>query len=293
MKRTVLLAVVVLAILPAAAPGAFPGRNGPIVYGWFDASEGGDVAEWYSERSIRTRKGIVLGCVEQGLESMPAPAGCGVPSFDSPAVSPDGSLIAFDAGAAIALVGMDGTGFRTLPTPANDSQPAFSPSGRRLAFVRRTSATAPFWIWIRDLSTGDVRRLAAGTSPAWSTRGWIAFLRDGRIYRIRPDGTGLRGLTDARATSISWAPDGERIAFTRLAGGAFVMRTDGTGLRRIVRGQYWELAWSPNGRRIALREFHLVVVGLGGRELRDLGEVEYSGAYSVWGMNGMDWAPLP
>jgi len=294
MKRTLLVALAALAALPAAAPASFPGRNGEIVYGWTKTADTDNAGNWMAERSIRTRERLVYGCLDSSLDPAPRPAACDVEWFRDPAVSPDGSLVAFDTGAAVALVGMDGSGFRTLPTPTDDSQPAFSPSGRRLAFVRRASPTAPFRIWVRDLDTGRARPLVAGSSPDWSVRGWIAFLRDGRIHRIRPDGSGLRRLTRFRATAISWAPDGERIALTkRDDGGAFVMRADGTAIRRIARGPYWDVTWSSDGRRLALRDFDLLVVGLRGRELENLGEIEYSGAYSTSEAYGIDWAPSP
>jgi Tol biopolymer transport system component len=48
------------------------------------------------------------------------------------------------------------------------------------------------------------------------------------IYVMRPDGSGVQRLTDARAYTPAWSPDGSRIVFS--APGLFVMRADGSGI---------------------------------------------------------------
>lgn len=82
------------------------------------------------------------------------------------------------------------------------------------------------------------------------------------IYSMRPDGTGLRNLTDDATDDAqpAWSPDGRLIAFAKgercCADGEvdlFVMRADGTGLRRLTDapGNEADPAWSPDGQRIA------------------------------------------
>ena len=98
------------------------------------------------------------------------------------------------------------------------------------------------------------------TEPAWSPDGRrIAFVsrRNGRwhIYVMRPNGTGVRRLTDSAAEddSPTWSPDGRRIAFSR-GGELFAIASRGGPARRIggaVGGEALDPAWSPDGKLIA------------------------------------------
>ena len=96
----------------------------------------------------------------------------------------------------------------------------------------------------------------------------IAFSRDGHIFVINPDGSGLRQLTNdslGQDDMPAWSPDGLRIAFTRFRpdrgymmfgeAAIHVINADGTGLQRLsaVGDSIYdaEPSWSPDGSRIA------------------------------------------
>ena len=147
--------------------------------------------------------------------------GLGEIDYD-PVWSPDGRSIVFtsdrNGSADLYRVQPDGTGLERLTeNPAYDDQAAFSPDGKRLVFVTtRNGGTSD--LWTLDLQTKAAKALTSGPGgdfrPAWSPDGkWIAFSSDrgstmpmgrGRwehlqladIYLVRPDGTGLKRITE-------------------------------------------------------------------------------------------------
>jgi len=72
------------------------------------------------------------------------------------------------------------------------------------------------------------------------------------ISVMNPDGTGRKRICPANPFSLSWSPDGERIAFVS-AYDIFIINADGTGRRNITNTpntKECDLDWSPDGRRI-------------------------------------------
>lgn len=88
--------------------------------------------------------------------------------------------------------------------------------------------------------------------------GRIAFTREGRLFTIKPNATGLRLLTPRGADrgSPTWSADGRRIAFTRFTrrgSAVFVIHADGSKLRRVssyTRGYLSAAEWRPGRRQI-------------------------------------------
>ncbi len=152
---------------------------------------------------------------------------------------------------------VDGSGVERLTdSPAIDDQAVLSPDGRRVAFVStRESRTAN--IWVLDLASKRVHNVTGGRDvqasepgkpsgffrPSWSPDGqWITFSSDRNtewtghengagaghrqtlsVYVIRPDGTGLKRLTDGTRSSGTpqWSADSKRVVFYEVpAGGA-------------------------------------------------------------------------
>jgi Tol biopolymer transport system component len=151
--------------------------------------------------------------------------------------SPDGRKLAFLRGRgcndftfSLYVVRSDGSGLRDLTSklgalncgggsPASD--PAWSPDGRKLAFVR----------------------LNAGFGEP--------------IYVVKADGSGLRRLTRSSALDAdpTWSPDGRKLAFVSARDGnseVYVMNADGSGQRSLTRNPAFDAnpAWSPDGRKI-------------------------------------------
>jgi Tol biopolymer transport system component len=191
---------------------------------------------------------------------------------DNPAWSPDGKRLLFtnDAGhhADIYVVRADGTGERKL-APADDPfpSPSWSPDGKRIMFLR--DAGIGGGIYVMNADGTHVRLLAKSgtTDPTWSPDGRLIAYSElvyctpppgescsptEEIYVIRSDGTHRRALSRApqRAT-VSWSPDGTRIAF-EAAGGLAVVDVATGRIRMLTRagGDAFPV-WSPNGKLIA------------------------------------------
>jgi Tol biopolymer transport system component len=160
--------------------------------------------------------------------------------------SSDGKWVAFtserDGSAELYRTKSDGTGLERLTNnPAYDDQAAFSPDAERIVFVSsREGGHAN--LWILDVATREVKRLtreeAGDFRPNWSPDGkWIAFSSDrnepyvtasGRweqehlieIYLIRPDGSGLRRLTNLGGAcgTPRWSRDGKKLVAVCMTG---------------------------------------------------------------------------
>ena len=176
-----------------------------------------------------------------------------------------------DGGAQVATINADGTGYRELTTgPNNNGFPSPSPDGS--ALVYRTFGPQGDGLRIMNTQTRAVRTLTEGYDnfPLWSPRGdLIMFSRvvdnDYEIYSIKPDGSGLKRLTNAPGNDAhqGWSPDGSHIVFASARAGfkdeatytnapqpygeIFVMRADGTDVQQLTDNQWEEgtPAWRP------------------------------------------------
>jgi Tol biopolymer transport system component len=181
-----------------------------------------------------------------------------------------------EGGAQIATIRPDGTGYREVTSDANNNGfPSMAPDGKR--FVYRSFGADGEGLRIMNLETHAVTRLTSGYDnfPLWSPRGdLIMFSRqaqgDYQIYTVKPDGSGVKRLTNTRGTDAhqAWSPDGEHIVFasSRMGfkdevtytdapqpyGEIFVMRYDGSNVQQLTDNQ-WEdgtPAWQPTGKRV-------------------------------------------
>jgi Tol biopolymer transport system component len=294
----VALAGSVLAVLAGVSltesAATTPGRNGRIVY----AQEVRGTFQLFTIRSNGTARAKLGDLTGEAVH---------------PDWSPDGTKVVFELDhphgpapfCAVELMNADGTGLTDLTGVRTgcEGQPAFTPDGQRIVFVRFDDAADVESIQSMDLTGGD-RRLVTGTKgsghtdPNVSPDGhWITFIRSKKegvlqaVFAVHPDGSGLHQLTPFRlevAIKHDWSPNGKRIVLTtnadfvrpRKSANLVTIRPDGSGLKRLTRfagGEHAKNAfagsYSPDGRRIVFRlEKHdkaaLATIGRDGRHLR-------------------------
>ena len=156
----------------------------------------------------------------------------------SPAWSPDGSLIAYSWIEGLTVIRPDGTGRRVLPGTEGGEYPSWSPDGSRIAFNSNLTGDHVMYIAQADGSNVvDLSHVGEGWQVDWSPDGrWILFTshRDHPdnytdVYVMRPDGSGIRRLTNDAGYTPAWSPDGEHIVFS--TPGLSIIDPDGSDAR--------------------------------------------------------------
>ena len=175
----------------------------------------------------------------------------------------------------IYVMNNDGTGqVRLTNNPARDYLPAFSPDGRKIAFISQ-QATNTLAANIKIMNADGTNQtvitpVTLGNSSlewnefrslSWSPNGSkIAFDDAGEIFTINVNGSNRTNLTNHPAMDVApaWSPDGTRILFDSSRVGVLTMHTmnaaDGSDVRMLPSDGYlWDESpdWSPNGDKIA------------------------------------------
>ena len=147
------------------------------------------------------------------------------PYLRTPAISPDGTLVAFVHAADIWIVPIaGGVAERLTANPSGHGYPRFSPDGAQLAFS--SGRTGQGDIYVLPLSGGAVQRVtchdAYNAVESWSADGQHLFFSSARdqlssaIYRVGArGGTPIQWISQPheRLNSLAVSPDGAQLAF--------------------------------------------------------------------------------
>lgn len=292
-------ALVVLGVLAAPASATFPGANGQITFFRFSAAD--ESAEIWRANADGTDpiKLTNSGADHASVESDWSPSGLRI-AFDSD------RFAGVDGDVQIFTMDRDGGDVQQVTTGDGfHGDPAYAPDGNTLALESDWGSYPAkegiYLIPASGLSTeadatkvvGIVGGGVGVAEPQFSPDGtWIAFTAfkncdrfnehshhpqptgcTTAIYRIHPDGSGLKRLTEwgENASYPDWRPDGQWIAHDsgdngKLGqhGGIWLMRPDGSNDHEIIHGvpstqkrtsYYNNPVFSPDGTSLAFTHF--------------------------------------
>ncbi len=108
----------------------------------------------------------------------------------------------------------NGTAVRQITDyPGKEYSPDWSPSGQRIVFHRDTQTKGARIFTIKPEGTDRQLVVQDGNDPVWSPDGRkIAFTRNGHVYTVNPDGSGVSEVPGSppesglRESLPSWGP---------------------------------------------------------------------------------------
>jgi TolB protein len=261
-----------------------------------------------------SQQGVGPGCGADATFTTDSPGGRSGIAF----LSDRGAGSQFTRNDIVVMAGDGSVQTNVTNSPSvEESEPAWSPDGRKLAFAclpfqaDGVTAIGTTQVCVANADGGNRVTLAAGHDPAWSPDGRrIAFTRstggDEDIWLMDPVGTHLVNLTKHAGpdTKAAWSPDGKRIAFVSVPdssdpGEIYVMNRDGSGRRQLTDDDRFDSdpAWNPKIRPLAFthslagsRAFEIFGVDADGPGELDLTDRDGTEADPSWSPDGTELA---
>lgn len=164
-----------------------------------------------------------------------------------------------------------GSGITQLTFDGRSYEPAWSPDGRRIAYVR-TTGSAGRDIYVMDADGSNPSQKTSGIQlmyPAWSPDGKKLIMAGGAFACVYECAIYLLDLNGANAkvdnvapmgSDPAWSPDGKKIVYVSLSGddgyhALYVMNSDASEISELTprdEGALFGPTWSPDGTRIAV-----------------------------------------
>ncbi|MCE9563861.1 MAG: hypothetical protein K8U57_17605 [Planctomycetes bacterium] len=191
---------------------------------------------------------------------------------------------------------------------AEDTEPVWSPDGKRIAFVSDREGTPEIWAMNADgTDVKQITKSSAVTNPRWSPDGSrIAFIGSkggkGSVWTVETDTGKLTQLSFHAQPSRQpeWSPDGKRIAYANYRASdsrwcPYVVPAGGgtyQSLATTYGGQ--DMAWSPGGSSIAFTDvrdqpgWRLFMMNADGKNVRTVNKTgnTYGNVYPQWSPDG-------
>jgi tricorn protease len=165
-----------------------------------------------------------------------------------------------------------GKAVRLTESAAFDHGASFSPDGKSILFASDRSGVEELYLLtpddpehseltkahkfkVKQLTNTRENEAAAGFSPKGDR---IAFLRSGKLWTMKPDGTEQKVLVGTpNVFDYDWSPDGKHMVFARMDGSfaseVFIVPTDGSSPpRNVTRYATYngDVSWSTTGHKI-------------------------------------------
>jgi TolB protein len=196
-----------------------------------------------------------------------------------------------------------GDAFNITKAPKSEERyPVWHPNGKQVIFTSNREDGKTYNYYIANLDGSNIKKIS--NLPAGSVAYWGAFTADGnwiyfnegnssKIYRVKPDGTQQKEVTDGRDANIS--PDGKKLVFTQRghkAWGVWIMDSDGKNRKQIIlnESEIGGIApvWSPDGKKVVFSMqideiaeiFSCNADGSDLKQLTNLRQISSSPAYS-------------
>jgi Tol biopolymer transport system component len=153
------------------------------------------------------------------------------------------------------LMEPDGSGRqRLIDEPGDALSPEFSQDGERILFIKVLGVTRTLTILDRASRRETMLPTLGVDRAVWSPDGaTILFVRSGRLFRMKSDGTGESAVTNGSNESDPyWSPDGTQIAFTRDNAVYLVNASGSPVIHQLTTDPHTAGPWSPDGRYLVM-----------------------------------------